>query len=201
MQFRISRKYLIILILPALTALSLGDCRSFIIKKVFISKELEGVNLSGLDFYNTNLENINLSRSKLVNANFSFSNLKQARFINADLRRADLSAANCTGADLRGANLMDADLSNAMLKKTNLVGAYFYGANLSDADMRDAIMVIGVPEGSDMTVIHETMNLSGLVQYAHFRNADFSGTAVSMKWKNFIKQQGVRNYNKIIWAK
>ncbi len=188
-------------ILLILTALFATDCRRFIIKRIFISKKLEGINLAGLDFYNTNLENINLARARLVKTNLSFCNLRNSRFINADLRESDLSAANLTGADLRGANLRNTNLKNAVLQKANLAGAYFYDANLVGADMRDAIMVMGVAEGADMDVIMQILDRNGPVQYAHFRSADFTGAAVSGKWKNFIQQQGVRNYDKIIWVK
>ncbi len=36
---------------------------------------------------------------------------------------------------------------------------------------------------------------------AYFRNADFAGAAVSSHWKASINNQGVKNYEKIIWAK
>ena len=90
--------------------------------------------------------------------------------------------------------------SSRNLKRANLAEAYFYDADLRDADLRGAVMVIGVPEGSDMTVIDREVALTGLAQYAHFRNADFGGTAVSMKWKQFIEQQGVKNFEKILWV-
>ncbi len=194
-------KVFLLVTLFLLSAMLATDCRRFIVRRIFISKKLEGINLSGLDFYNTNLEKINLTRARLVKTNFSFCNLRNSRFINADLREADLGAANLTGADLRGANLRNANLKNAVFKKANLAGVYFYDASLVGADMRDAIMVIGAAEGADMSVIMQILDRNGLVQYAHFRGADFTGAAVSGKWKNFIKQQGVKNYDRIIWAK
>jgi len=199
--FMISRKSLLILMLLNSMALLAGACRRFMIKRIIISKKLEGINLSGLDFYNANLENINLSRAQLVQTNFSFSNLTNAKLTNADLRQADLSAANLSGADLRGANLRNATLRNATLKKANLVEAYLYDADLSDADLRDAVLVVGVADGSDMNAIRNELVITGLVQYLHVRNADMAGAAVSMKWKQFIQQQGVRNFDKIIWVK
>jgi uncharacterized protein YjbI with pentapeptide repeats len=194
------RTALLLMIFSATVFVSI-DCNRYIIRRGLKGKNLEGMNLSGMDFYNTNLEKINLSRSKLVKANFSFSNLKSSKLINADLRLADLSAADLSGADMRGANLRYAVLQNAVLAKANLVETYFYDANLSDADMRGAIMVIGVADGSDMNAIREKLASNGLVQYTHLRNADFAGTAVNIKWKNFIQQQGVRNFDKIVWVK
>jgi len=198
---RISRKSLLMIMLLSSMALLAGACRRFMIKRVFTGGKLEGINLSGLDFYNANLENINLSRARLVKTNFSFSNLSRARLTNADLRQADLSAANLSGADLRGANLRGATLRNANLKKANLVEAYLYDADLVDADLRGAVLVVGVAEGSDMNTIRGELLVTGLVQYIHVRNADLAGAAVSVKWKQFIQQQGVRNYDKIIWVK
>jgi uncharacterized protein YjbI with pentapeptide repeats len=199
--YRLFGKGMMLLMLFSATALLSTGCSPSMVKRGFIGKNLEGINLSGMDFYNVNLEKINLSRSKLVKTNFSFSNLKNTKFINTDLRFADLSAADLTGADLRGANLRYANLHNTVLAKANLVETYFYDADLSGADLRGTVMVSGVPDGSDMKAVIEALNASGLVQYTHLRNADFSGTAVSIKLKNFIQQQGVRNFDKIIWVK
>ncbi|MBN2157807.1 MAG: pentapeptide repeat-containing protein [Spirochaetes bacterium] len=173
------------------------DCARYS-RRVLLTQKLAGANLSGYDFYNLRLPQINLTKSRLVRTNFSFAVLTDAVMVNADLRGADLSAADLSGADLRGANLRNALLHNAILKRANLIDSYCYGADLSGADLRDAIFVSKSDTSTDESM-RNSDNRSPL--FAHLRNADMSGAAVSVKMKDFISKQNVRNFEKIIWVK
>ncbi|OHD63115.1 MAG: hypothetical protein A2176_08420 [Spirochaetes bacterium RBG_13_51_14] len=175
------------------------ECTSGRIRRLLESKKLVGINLSGFDLYNLNLERINLTRARLIRTNFCFCNLRSAQLVNADLREADLCAADLTQADLRGANFRGASLHNAVLKKAILVDAYFYDADLSDADLREAIMVSGV-DGVTGNDIQKKIDRGEIVQFVHLRNADCAGTAIDVKWKDFIQNQRVKNFEKIIWV-
>jgi uncharacterized protein YjbI with pentapeptide repeats len=196
-----TKKYIFPFLFLAVVMSCFTDCRRFIIKNIFISKKLEGTNLSGIDFYNLNLENINLTKAKLIRTNFSFCNLKNARFVNADIREAVLSGADMTGADLRGANLRGANLEGVVLKKANLLDAYLYEANLSGADMRGAILVAGTTDKTDYNSIQDKIIRGEISYYIHLKFTDMAGAAISAKWKPFLEKQNIKNFDKIIWSK
>lgn len=183
------------LALLMIMACAAADCKSGRIRRLIKSQKLVGVNLSGYDFYNLRLPEINLTRARLVRTSFTFCIMRNAILVNADLRLADLSAADLSRADLRGANLRGAKCHNTILRGSMLTDAYFYDADLSGADLRDAILADVMPVGN------AAARQQGITYYAHFRNADFAGAAVSSRWKAFLKNQGVRNLKKIIWAK
>jgi uncharacterized protein YjbI with pentapeptide repeats len=127
--------------------------------------------------------------------------MKNSILVNADLRRADLSGTDLTGSDLRGANCRYVDARGASLRNTNLVNAYFYQANLAGADLRGALLVLSPADDareSPGETIRENEDSS---YHAHFRNADFTGTAVSIKWKDFLQGENVKNFDRIIWAR
>jgi uncharacterized protein YjbI with pentapeptide repeats len=194
MSYILIKKFFASVLVVSFLAL-ITDCKSGRIRYLLKSHKLVGANLSGQDFYNLALHGINLTRARLVRTSLTFCNLKKARFVNADLRLTDLSASDLSEADLRGANLRNANCHAVILRKAILIDAYFYDADLSGADLRGAVMTADTPDGNG------GKNMLPAVYFAHFRNADFSGTAVSAQWKNFILKQGVRNYDKIIWAR
>jgi uncharacterized protein YjbI with pentapeptide repeats len=176
------------------------DCTKGRIRQLLKSQKLVGVNLSGRDFYNLDLPGINLTRARLVRTSLTFCNFRKGKFVNADMRLADLSAADLSEADLRGASLRGAKCHNAIFRKAVLIDAYFYDADLSGSDLREAVMSSVTPDGSGVPIPAE--RIPGTVpHYVHFRNADLSGAAVSAQWKDFIRKQGVRNFDNIIWAK
>lgn len=191
------KKLLLFASAAAVLSLPLLDCRSQRIKTMLVGKRLDGENLSGIDFYNSELAKADFSRSKLINANFSFADLTGARFVNADLRYADLGSADLSGADFRGSNLRNAVLRNAILKNANLIDAYCYGADLTGADLRGALLQSNRDPG------HTSSRLpgKGSLYYAHMRGADLAGTAISISMKEFIAGQNVNNFDKIIWTK
>jgi len=101
----------------------------------FSGYDLPGANLNGFDlmgilFIETDLRRADLSRSNLV----------QASFLDAQLRGANLSQCDLTQADLREADLRDAVLRGACLHQANLRGAKLEGADLSYAELRDTLL-------------------------------------------------------------
>ena len=107
--------------------------------------ELSNANLNG-----KNLSSINFESANLIDANLSYSNLIRASLQNADLGGADLSLAKVNRANLEGANLRFADLQGAfmsrtILKKCNLIDAKLsvadlFCANLEGADLAGAVL-------------------------------------------------------------
>jgi len=124
---------------------------SNIIFRVFLGTiDLEGEDLSGVDFSWCNLRFANMKGAKFHLANLNFADLIQTYFHNADLSGAnlslanlcvsDLSYANLSGSNLTGANLFcadltGADLTNVELGSVNLASANFTGANLAGLNL------------------------------------------------------------------
>jgi uncharacterized protein YjbI with pentapeptide repeats len=200
--FTMNRIILYMTVITAMlsVAMLVSDCTSGRLERLLKSQNLIGINLSGADAYNLSLEGINLTRARLVRTSFTFCNLKKSLFVNADLRFADMSAADMSGADLRGANLRGSICHNTILRKAILIEAYFYDADLSGADLRGAVMASETPDG-DGAGSAPDRTPGSMPYYAHFRNADFNGSSVSVRWKDFIKNQGVKNFDKILWAR
>jgi hypothetical protein len=90
---------------------------------ILCQAELNGIDLSGLNF-----EDSIFSRAAMAGAV-----LTKASFKNADLRGANLQGTDLSNADFSGANLTGANLSNARLISTNLNDAIFSNVNLTGA--------------------------------------------------------------------
>lgn len=98
-----------------------------------IYDELQGANLSGVNFINTNLDWSNLWQSDLSKANLSYTG-----FIRTNLQEANLNESDLSYATMAGAFLEEATLKNAILRETNLTKADLSGADLSGADLSGA---------------------------------------------------------------
>jgi serine/threonine-protein kinase len=96
---------------------------------------LQRLNLSNANFYESRLFKTNLQNADLSNADFGKSSLKQANLRDAKLVRAYMSYANLQEADLRGADLSYAYLSNANLRGANLAGTNLTGAKVTDEQL------------------------------------------------------------------
>ena len=106
---------------------------------------LDGADLSGLDFKWADLDEADLKGANLSEANLSWASLmdtdlKDANLSGADLRwatldGADLSNANLTGTDLRWTILPDADLPGADLRGATLDGTILVDADLTGANV------------------------------------------------------------------
>jgi uncharacterized protein YjbI with pentapeptide repeats len=197
-----NRFILHITVITAMLSVTLlvSDCTSGRLERLLKNQNLIGINLSGADAYNLSLDGINLTRARLVRTSFTFCKLRKSLFVNADLRFADMSAADMSEADLRGANLRGSTCHDAIFRKALLIDAYFYDADLSGADLRGAVMASETPDGNGAESVPERTPDS-MPYYAHFRNADFNGASVSVRWKYFIKNQGVKNFDTILWAR
>ena len=116
---------------------------------------LNGADLSGVDFKwadlcLTNLPNVDLTGAdlrwtSLMDVNLKGANLTGANLSWANMDGADLSNANLTGTDLRwatlaGANLSHTDLRGAIVDGTNLDEADLTGANVTGVDLNAAYL-------------------------------------------------------------
>ncbi|MGP4749877.1 alpha/beta hydrolase [Agrobacterium pusense] len=86
-------------------------------------------------------EKIDLSSANLEGADLSHLNFARANFKHARLIGADLSLSNFTGARFRYANLTEARVENARFRGANFEHAYLQGVRLESADVERAIFV------------------------------------------------------------
>ncbi|MDC0741598.1 DUF2169 family type VI secretion system accessory protein [Polyangium mundeleinium] len=105
---------------PALRARVIAMLAS---EEPFDRMELEGADLSGLDFSDRSLVGVDLRGAKL----------RGCRFVAANLTEALLSGSDLAGAVLDGAELQAADLTDACIENATLKGAKVDGADLSNA--------------------------------------------------------------------
>ena len=107
---------------------------------------LNGADLSGLDFKWADLDGADLSNADLTGANLRWASLMDTNLSNTNLTGADLRWANLDGANLDGA-----DLSNANLTGTDLRWASLMDADLPGADLRGAIVDGTILVEADLT--------------------------------------------------
>jgi uncharacterized protein YjbI with pentapeptide repeats len=112
-------------------------------RRKWITKEvqrlnMQGVNLTKCDLRSANLQGVILNEANLTQADLSHANLRRAHLKNAFLIKTRLYYADLRDSDLTGAKLGYAALSNANLNKARLVETSFVGAHLTEASLRGA---------------------------------------------------------------
>jgi uncharacterized protein YjbI with pentapeptide repeats len=143
----------------------------------FDDADLQGADLSELDFTGRSLR-----RCKLGGAILRGAILKGAQLDGAQLEDADLSRARLDDAELGGA-----DLSRAVLTGANLDGARLAEAVLEEAELGGASLVRANLDGAKLARAHgEGANLEGAtlrradLRHASFPRASFAGAA--LRW-------------------
>jgi hypothetical protein len=174
-------------------------------------KNLKGANLKeaplneyeayGIDLRYSILDGIKLINARLPRANLTSANIvggllygailngamcECACFDKAFLQGADLRASICSNAYFRAANLTGGNLTQG-----NFSGSHFENSNLTNANMTGAFFTGTVLTSANLT----GANLSGTL----FKDALMTHTKVDAKWKGYIKSQGVKDYDLIIW--
>ncbi len=86
-------------------------------------------------------EKIDLSNANLQGADLSHLNFARGNFAGTNLIGADLSLSNFTGARFRRANLAEARVENARFRRANFEHANLQGVQLESADVGQAIFV------------------------------------------------------------
>ena len=112
------------------------------------SADLQGMDLSGVNFCKASLNGTNFSGATLRETNFIEAELKGANFSGAHIKNANFADANVcetvfenaeiAGADFTGAKLNWADLKNANCEHTNFAGANLSHARFENANCRHA---------------------------------------------------------------
>jgi uncharacterized protein YjbI with pentapeptide repeats len=138
---------------------------------------LQGFNLSSLEFSNANLSGARMEGASLGGTRLRGANLTKASIEGADLSQAimdwaQLSGTRMAGAVLTCAHLKRADLSDAIaegatltrarMQGANLFRARLAGAHLAGAHLNDALLSMSRLEGATLTGARlEGANLSG----------------------------------------
>ena len=133
--------------------------------------DLSGVNfckasLNGTNFSGTTLRETNFREAELKGANFSGAYLKRANFADANVRDTVFENAEIACADFTGAKLNFADFKNANCENTNFAGANLSHARFVNANCRHAYF--GDTKGC-----------------ANFKDADLAGVILTSAMDNF----------------
>jgi quinoprotein dehydrogenase-associated probable ABC transporter substrate-binding protein len=144
------------------------------------------------DFYSRNLSGLDLSGIDFKGANLSAAVLNRANLTRADLSRCNLTVsfaegANLTDAKLQGAMMFSMQLQGADLKRANLSGARFIG-DLRRANLEQAVLT-KMNAAADMK--NQSMGLMRAnLASANLRGADLSGSDFSRADFSFADLSG-----------
>lgn len=92
--------------------------------------DLDGIDLSHLQFQGSKFDN-----SRMTRANLTATNFQDSSFRNTKLEKANLEYAKLKGCDFTGANLKGAKLSHTSLANVNLTNADLSGAVARETDL------------------------------------------------------------------
>ena len=116
----------------------------------FKDANLEGVNLSGLNFDWVDFSNANLENAILENASFQGANFSNAILNNANLNAATLIQANLSYANMNSTSLIKAKLQPAISFNAKLNFANLSNANLSKAELHNAKFKYSILDNSNL---------------------------------------------------
>ena len=122
---------------------------------------------NGANGENITLHNFNFEKAKFKGVNLQGSDLRGSNFIetnleNADLSKATLRAANFSGADLEDANLSKTDVTNTLFDSAILDGTNLEGSNIKDAVLTNTIYEseMSADEGDSEDELEEMIPIS-----------------------------------------
>jgi len=104
----------------------------------FVTPDLSGEDLTGIQLPHANLSGVNLRRSTLTRGHLYQANLSNSNLYQVEFYRADLSLATLCDSDLSGAKFHNTDLSGATLEGANLFRVDFILTNLTDTAFSSA---------------------------------------------------------------
>lgn len=117
------------------------------IKPLLRGVRLSNLDLSNVDFVETNLIGAILAGTQLNRAIFVSSTINQANFSKANLSDANFMCSSASSANFKGADLtrtdftevglVDSDLSDTQFINSSLYGANLHNANLSNANLKE----------------------------------------------------------------
>lgn len=136
--------------------------------------DLQGTELTDLDYRHANLSGADLAHTKLRNLDLSNADLSDTGWYHALVKDTVLRGAVMRNADVRGSHFSRADLRGADLRDLNAasttVDGKRYGMSMTDSDLRDADL-----RGADMSAaLLWGTDFGG----ADLRGANFRGAAI-----------------------
>ncbi len=125
--------------------------------------ELSGINFENTDLSGANLEWVALLNARLMGADLRGANLSESMLGESDLSEADLLGANLKSAELIGSKFRNAELSEADLSCCQLAQAIFDQTRMSKTNFTGSNMVSTLFAGVDLSEAKdlETVNHLG----------------------------------------
>ncbi|HCL56429.1 MAG TPA: hypothetical protein DHW82_05405 [Spirochaetia bacterium] len=165
----------------------------------FERAKLPGVKINKYYLYKANFKratftNGEINESLLEDADFSGANLSDTKILFCRAGDVKFNNANLRNVDFGGTSLFGADFSGA-----NLRGAFFNGAIIKDPSGRIRISFEGADLRGAYFETYELPETSSNKTPKIFKNADVANAKFASKYKNYLKGQGVKNYDKIDW--
>ena len=157
---------------------------------------------------------VNFNKSIITKSNFDFSNFTNCKFKKSRILKSFL-----------GAIFKNCDFSNSKMKKVILESKMIY-VNFSNSSIIDSTFVLDTANNlnfrntnlTNSTFIISRVNKLNfcnsnltnvwfrnaksckiVFKNVTFKNADMTGTKIDHKYYNYLKKQGVRNFDKIRW--
>jgi uncharacterized protein YjbI with pentapeptide repeats len=159
--------------------------------------------------------NTNFKETEITNTVFDYASFKNVSFVKAKIVNSTFDGpivhANFSGATIikskiygiLGAKpgIVDVNFNNATLKECSLSGVItnttFVNANLSGTEVVPVDLInVNFANANLTNVDFSKAKFKNVI----FKNADMKGAKIQRKWYNYIKRQGVRNFDKIIWV-
>lgn len=176
-------------------------------------------NLNSTYFDTLCLINIDISQSTLTNAfinslfyknsNFSKTNIINGKLMGDKMIDVLFIDSNLIGSQLSINRTEKTNFSNCIFKRAKIVSdTYFYDCNFTNSDFNAANFVYtqtdrigGNAKVRFFSCNFTNANLTGIAQLdnAAFTYSDMNGAKIERKWFNYLKTQGVKNFDKIRW--
>ena len=149
----------------------------------FSGKELNSVNLDGLnlsqcDFRNCVIVSASLVKADLTGTNFENAKLLQSDFSNCILSGASLMNADLTCANFENANLQDVNFENATFSDTNFRNANFSNARLIKVDLSLSPLEGAIFEGALMSKFE--------INDQDFKLAESGGAIIKFPYRHYV---------------
>ncbi len=173
------------------------------IKKFMPYADFKKTNFTSAKLINTGFHKINFTKglfcnSIIKNVNFYYCNLQEVNF-----NKSIIIDTNFNNELIRSNNIWSPVLANSVIKKeiiykqVNLKNQHLLlSSQLVQATFQNAILTNVNFTNANLTNVNF---YKSKFQNVIFKNADMTGAKLERKWYDYVKKQGVRNFNKIRW--
>jgi len=163
-----------------------ADFSNAIISSSEIDNKIENTKFYKSNIINTSFGELGyprvrgISKTKINNSDFTFSVIKKSRYF------ANIFNTNFSNAKITHTKFIMDFTNHLNFSNTILTGSSFSECNLTNVNFTNANLT---------NVNFQKAKFDNVI----FKNADMTGTKLERKWYNYVKKQGVRNFDKINW--